>query len=223
MILTDLADICRKSGLTVVEIDGWQTRGHGQMTSVDTIVVHHTATKKDIPGDYPSLGVVRDGRTGLPGPLAQLGLGRNGTVYVIAAGVCFHAGATITRDTDNWHALGIEAEADGLSPWPAEQVDAYARLCATLAEHYDLPAERVRGHKEIAAPLGRKTDPNFDMGAFRDRVNDHMEDEVTPENIEAIAKAVLAQKITVSKPNDEKRTVSVEQIIRELWQRQARS
>lgn len=190
MILTDLADACRKSGLKVVEVDGWRTRGHGQMTAVETIVPHHTATKKSIPGDYPSMRVVRDGREGLPGPLAQIGLGRSGTVYVIAAGVCYHAGAVSSRSTDNWHAIGIEAEADGLSSWPEQQMDAYARLCAALCEHYGLTADRVLAHKEIAAPLGRKADPNFPMDAFRARVTDCLEDDMFSDEDRAMLKEI---------------------------------
>lgn len=167
MRLTDLADACRKSGLTVVEVDGWRTRGHADFASIESIVCHHTATAKSATGDYPSLRIVRDGRTGLPGPLSQLGLGRNGTVYVIAAGVSWHAGATFYPRQDNWHAIGIEAEHDGLSPWPAAQYEAYVRLVAALAMHYGVPVANVQGHKEVAKPLGRKVDPNFDMGAFR--------------------------------------------------------
>lgn len=170
MTLTDLADACRKSGLKVVEVDGWHTRGHGPMLDVETIACHHTATAATAPGDYPSLGIVRDGRPGLDGPLAQLGLGRSGTVYVIAAGVCWHAGKTFQTRQNNWHAIGIEAEHNGTSPWPKAQVDAYARLCRALADHYNVPVANVQGHKEIASPLGRKIDPNFDMDDFRKKV-----------------------------------------------------
>lgn len=168
MMLTDLATACRKSGLKVEEVSGWKTRGHGQMTSVETIVCHHTAGPAT--GNYPSLGVVRDGRAGLPGPLAQLGLGRDGTVYVIAAGVAYHAGDVRSTAYNNWRAIGIEAEATGVTTWPEVQMDAYARLCAALCDHYDVPASRVLGHKEVCSPAGRKIDPNFDMAAFRGRI-----------------------------------------------------
>lgn len=171
MMLTDLADACRKSGLKVVEVDGWRTRGHGPMSDVQTLVAHHTATSRAASGDYPSLRIVRDGRSDLPGPLAQLGLGRSGTVYVIAAGVAYHAGETWSSSQNNWNAIGIEAEADGVSSWDPAQVDAYARLCHALIEHYGLSVARVQGHKEIAKPAGRKIDPNFDMAAFRGRVS----------------------------------------------------
>lgn len=170
MLLTTLADVARTSGLKVVEVDGWRTRGHGPMTEVDSIVCHHTATSAKAAGDYPSLTIVRDGRSDLPGPLAQLGLGRSGTVYVIAAGLAYHAGVVYRTSQDNAHAIGIEAEHDGVSPWPAAQVDAYARLVAALVDGYDLEVPAVLGHKEVAKPQGRKSDPNFDMDDFRTRV-----------------------------------------------------
>lgn len=178
--LTDLADACRKSGLKVYEVTGWKTRGHGPMSSVQTIVAHHTATPRTAAGNYPSLGIVRDGRAGLPGPLSQLGLGRDGTVYVIAAGVAYHAGETWNSSQDNWHAIGIEAEADGLSAWPQVQYEAYARLCKALCDHYNVPASRVQGHKEVAAPAGRKIDPNFSMDDFRKAVQ-NAGDDMTPQ------------------------------------------
>ena len=170
MLLTDLADACRKSGLPVVEVDGWRTRGHGHFAGLTGIVCHHTATPAAAPGDYPSLRIVRDGRSDLPGPLSQLGLGRDGTVYVIAAGVAWHAGSTFYPRQDNWHTIGIEAEHDGASPWPAPIRNAYPTLVAALCEHYGIPLSNVEGHKEVAAPRGRKVDPNFDMSTFRAEV-----------------------------------------------------
>lgn len=193
MMLTNLANICRRSGLDVNEVAGWQTRGHGPMSGVNTIVCHHTATSRSAPGDYPSMGIVRDGRSDLPGPLAQLGLGRSGAVYVIAAGVSYHAGTVAAAAHGNWYAIGIEAEADGISsPWPEQQMVAYARLCRALIDGYGLDVANVKGHKEVAVPLGRKIDPNFDMDAFRNRVRDatNQEDIVTPEDFDKIAKIV---------------------------------
>ncbi|CAF1248999.1 unnamed protein product [Rotaria sordida] len=76
-MLTGLADILRGAGVNVVEVAGWKTRGHGVMSSVKGIIVHHTAGPAT--GDFPSLAVVRDGTSSLAGPLSQLGLGRTGT------------------------------------------------------------------------------------------------------------------------------------------------
>lgn len=170
-MLTDLADAARASGLPVVEEPGWRTRGHGGLAGPpQAIICHHTAGPTT--GDAPSLRVVRDGRPDLAGPLAHLVLARSGTVHVVAAGLCWHAGATFQPWQSNAHAIGIEAEATGRDPWPDVQYKAYVRLCRALADHYDVPYARVLGHKEVASPAGRKIDPNFGMDAFRAAIAD---------------------------------------------------
>lgn len=168
MMLTSLADIARSAGLRVVEQPGWKTRGHGQMSGVRSVVCHHTAGPRT--GSAPSLGVVQNGRSDLAGPLAHYVLGRDGTVYVVAAGLCWHAGAVLNNNWSNNYAIGIEAEATGVDDWPDEQIDAYARLCHALREAFGLPVSAVLGHKEVCSPRGRKSDPNFDMDEFRARV-----------------------------------------------------
>lgn len=170
VMLYDLGIACRKSGLRVLEVAGWQSRGHGQMAGVRTIVCHHTAGPAT--GDAPSLGFIRDRG------LAQLVLGRTGTVYVVAAGLCWHAGVVHHPDMGNRWSIGIEAEATGRDVWPEVQYDAYVRLCAALVEHYRLGVNRVMGHKEVARPTGRKIDPNFDMAAFRAAVTAALEDDM---------------------------------------------
>lgn len=191
--LTDLADACRRSGLTVIEQPGWRDRGHGPLMGVQAIIAHHTATPASATGDYPSLRVVRDGRAGLDGPLAQIGLGRSGVVYVIAAGKCYHAGVTHQTWQGNFYAIGIEAEHPGTGPWPQVQYDAYVRLARALAAHYRVPASRVLGHKEIAKPAGRKSDPNFDMTVFRAALAQTEEDDLTPDEAVAAARTAMAQ------------------------------
>jgi hypothetical protein len=171
--LTDLADILRNAGLNVIEVAGWKTRGHGPMSSVKGILAHHTAGPAT--GNYPSLNVVRDGRPDLEGPLAQLGLARDGSWYVIAAGRCYHAGNTIDDSIfGNANAIGIEAEATGNPStntghayWPEVQYQSYVRGVKALQAAYGVPTKNVLGHKEAAVPLGRKPDPNFSMNEFR--------------------------------------------------------
>lgn len=171
MMLTDLATACRKSGLRVVEVEGWKTRGRpGGMKGVRGIVVHHTATSDRAKGNMPTLSILRSGHGILPGPLSQIGLGRDGTVYVVAAGRCNHAGKADRPSHSNSYAIGIEAEHSGSGPWSKAQYEAYVALCAALSEHYGIPIEDIRGHKEIAVPRGRKSDTNFDMGRFRSHV-----------------------------------------------------
>lgn len=175
LMVTDLADILRKAGLTVVEVDGWKTRAHRPLTEIRSIICHHTATGASASGDYPSLPIVRDGRTDLSGPLSQLGLGRSGTWYVIAAGLSYHAGVvTDTTLYSNQYAIGVEAEGTGIPSsdvghayWPEVQWQSYVRGVKALQAAYNVPTTRVLGHKEVASPLGRKIDPNFSMDEFR--------------------------------------------------------
>lgn len=169
MYLNDLAAMLRAGGMSVQEVANWQGRNHGSMAGVRSIVCHHTAGAAT--GNAPSLGVVTNGRSDLAGPLAQLFLARDGTVYVVSNGVAWHAGATINDSIygNSW-AIGIEAENTGSQPWPAEQVAAYAKLCALLCKHYGVDVSNVRGHKEICKPAGRKVDPAGlpgDMSGFR--------------------------------------------------------
>jgi N-acetyl-anhydromuramyl-L-alanine amidase AmpD len=164
-MLTELADVVRSAGLTVAEVPGWEARGHGPQASVDAIVIHHTAGAAG--GESPSLDVVRTGRSDLAGPLAHFVVGRTGTWHVVAAGLCWHAGRTLETWQANGHSIGIECEGTGHDSWPGEQYAAIVRGTRALAQHYKVPFDRVLGHKEVCAPLGRKSDPNFPMGAFR--------------------------------------------------------
>ena len=170
-LATRLERAVKNAGVKYKKVSGWASRGHGSMGSIRGIVAHHTAGPKS--GNSPSLNVVAYGRPGLSGPLAQLFLARDGTVYLVAAGVSYHAGRVNNSNFTNSHALGIEAENTGLSndsPWPAHQVDAYAKLCKALCDEFGLSTSRVRGHKEVCSPRGRKIDPTLNMSQFRKKV-----------------------------------------------------
>jgi peptidoglycan hydrolase-like protein with peptidoglycan-binding domain len=170
--LTWLPSVLKTAGLKVAPVDGWESRGRADVGQTCGVICHHTAGSAN--GNMPSLRVLIDGRSDLPGPLAQLGLGRDGTYYVIAAGRCNHAGAGIWQGISNGNSnfVGIEAENTGLpsDPWPAVQVDAYQRGSAAILSHIGRGADFCAGHKEFATPRGRKSDPSFDMNVFRSGV-----------------------------------------------------
>jgi hypothetical protein len=160
------------AGLKVSEIQGWPNRGRAEMGTVRGVICHHTVGPRS--GNMPSLNVLINGRTGLPGPLSQLGLGRDGTYYVIAAGRCNHAGGGSFRGitAGNSSFIGIEAENIGTSaePWPAVQLDAYKRGVAAILAHLRQNEAWCIGHKEWAP--NRKSDPHsIDMDAFRSDVS----------------------------------------------------
>ena len=164
-----LARILRNAGLEVIETDGWKERGHGEMGAVYGVLCHQTAGEQSSP--MSSLNVLVRGRTDLSGPLAQLGLSRDGCYFVIAAGLCNHAGFGIWKGVTNGnaHFIGIEAENSGrpTDPWTDGQLDAYRKGTAAILNHLRRGSEWCVGHREFALPHGRKDDPNFDMDAFR--------------------------------------------------------
>lgn len=169
--LTWLPQVLKDNGLKVALTNGWEDRGHGDMAQVVGVLCHHTATTVKN-ANMPTLNLLIQGRPDLSGPLAQLGLGRDGTYYVIAAGRCNHAGIGAWQGvtTGNSSFIGIEAENTGLpndSPWPAVQMDAYRRGVAAILSHIGKSVDFCAGHKEFALPAGRKDDPSFDMNPFR--------------------------------------------------------
>jgi peptidoglycan hydrolase-like protein with peptidoglycan-binding domain len=168
--LTWLPDVLKAAGLKVSTIDGWETRGRGDVGHIFGVICHHTAGP--LKGNMPSMRTLINGRPDLPGPLAQLGLARDGSYIVIAAGRCNHAGKGIWRGIVNANSnfIGIEAENTGLPndfPWPAVQIDAYHRGVAAILKRIGRGPEFCAGHKEYALPIGRKDDADFDMDAFR--------------------------------------------------------
>lgn len=161
--VTWLAEAARKTGYPVVEVDGWQSRGRGQMRLVEGVVGHHTGTPSSAydDEDYPTLNVIKNGHSSLSGPLSHLGLGRSGTIYVVAAGACNHAGvsdyAGFTNLNDEF--LGIEAESDGSGDWTQEQLDCYPKLVGALLVRMERGVARYASHRAVANPPGRKVDP----------------------------------------------------------------
>jgi hypothetical protein len=83
-------------------------------------------------------------------------LGRSGTWYVVAAGLCYHTGATFEPWQGNTWAVGVEAETTGRDPWPPVQYASYVRGARTLADHYGVPYSRGRS---AASPIRTSTWP----------------------------------------------------------------
>lgn len=152
-----LADAARATGHPVIEVSQWQTRGT-TLFAPKGLLWHHTAGP--VAGDMPSLNILINGRAGLPGPLSQYGLGRSGTIYVVAAGRANHAGHGGWNGLiGNGSVIGIEAEHTGKSttPWPVAQLDAYRKLSAQILTRLGTTVENMCGHKEWAPT--RKVDP----------------------------------------------------------------
>jgi peptidoglycan hydrolase-like protein with peptidoglycan-binding domain len=168
--LTWMRQCLLDGGLRVGETKGWTERGRGDMGTVRGVMVHHTAGPRS--GNMPSLGTLIHGRSDLQGPLAQLGLGRDGSYYLVGAGLANHAGAGQWRGvtSGNRSFIGIEVENAGTPadlPWPLKQRNALVQGCAALLQRINASPDWLMGHKEYALPAGRKPDPLIDMDALR--------------------------------------------------------
>lgn len=171
-----MADEYRKAGLKVVEIEGWKNRGRPASTGnfdPDAKTNHHTGTKTSATRTAPTLQTVIRGRDDLPGPLAQKVIGYDGTVYVIAAGRCNHAGRIGKRGVPgmpygadgNALALGDEVDTNGTQTMPKAQRDALATVNAVDLKHLRHGTAYLHRHEDISATgkwdLGSRTTPQL--------------------------------------------------------------
>ncbi|HKO43923.1 MAG TPA: N-acetylmuramoyl-L-alanine amidase [Pyrinomonadaceae bacterium] len=172
-----LPDVLKAAGLKVALDPGWENRGLGDVGNIFGVICHHTGVRNPEKLNMPTLKSLRNGRkaepglSALPGPLAQLGLGRDGTYFVVAAGRAAHAGKGSFRGVSgNLRYIGIEAENAGTAsdPWPAIQLEAYHRGVAAILKHLGKDSSFCVGHKEYSST--GKPDPSLNMKDFRDAV-----------------------------------------------------
>ncbi len=132
---------------------------------IDTIVLHHTASN-DTAGDLATL------TSAAAEVSSHYLIGRDGTIYQLVPDELqsWHAGESQLRGEPNVNprSIGIEITNDGLgsTPFTDAQYSALRALVPHLVAKYDIPIENIVGHKEVAIPAGRKSDPaaNFDEG-----------------------------------------------------------
>ncbi len=160
------AQVLTEANLTVVEEDGWTTRGKEFSSGPLGVILHHDASKAGSVPEHPT--VIIDGRSDLPGPLAQFYLDRNGVWHVVASGKANHAGSGYYNGihAGNSSLLGVEAANNGTDePWPEGQLRSYVVGVAAILCKLGAPSLMAIGHKEWAPT--RKIDPSFDMDVFR--------------------------------------------------------
>lgn len=163
------AEVLTEAKLTVVEEDGWTTRGKEFKSDLVGVLAHHDASAKG--ASDPSL--IIHGDATLAGPRAQFYLARDGVWHVLASGRANHAGKGyyngVPSGMGNYHLLGVEAANNGVGePWPEAQMESYITGVGALLMKLGAPSLMAFGHKEYAPT--RKIDPSFDMDYFRARV-----------------------------------------------------
>ncbi len=173
--LTGLPRLYRAAGLTVVLIDGWETRGGSNYGPWFGCLHHHTAGRISSRTLTPSLNICINGRTGLAGPLCNVYVGRDKKIYMVAAERANHSGIGdlpgIAANTGNGRLVGFEIENNGVGESWDYLKPTLDTLFAVTNDYLGVPRRNLWGHKEYALPAGRKSDPHpFSMGAERDRV-----------------------------------------------------
>ena len=169
-----LAQVLRAAGVPVVEVPGWQSLGWDDWNP-SGVIFHATADKArtaegDRLDDPGAIGVIRNGRVGLAGPIANAYVNRQGVWYVIASGRCNTVKVGWGGPLNGWgntRVLGVEAENDNKGePWPEVQLDSLRAGFAAIMRKLDIPAARLAAHFEHQP--GDKTDPHgIKISSFR--------------------------------------------------------
>lgn len=168
--LREVARRMRELGHEVEFVPGWESRGAGKLTPRGA-VNHHTAGSLS-GGTAASLRVVTFGRPGLVNALCNTYSDRNGKLYVVAAGVAWHAGVGGWLSlAGNSTVLGHEAENDGVGePWDPFHLEMLADLDRVQCAVFGFGPPNVCEHKEWTS---RKIDrTGIDGPAWRRRISE---------------------------------------------------
>lgn len=181
--------VLRREGVKVSEYPGWKTSGRDAATGktfgpVHMVLNHHTAGRGSLPW------VAKNGRPGLPAPLAHIHLDKDGTATMCSAHRANHAGlmannaytsflnespvhpapsaASGTID-GNDVSYGIEVEnlGDGRDTYTTVQYEALVRINTAICRHYGWSAQSCGGHLETS--VEGKIDPHGPVQGYAGR------------------------------------------------------
>ena len=185
----DLPYRLRKAGLRVAEIPGWRTRGRPGSFEPVGVLWHHTGGAAD--GESYARWMALVGRPDLPAPLCQLAIGRDGTVYIIAAGRANHAGKAkasgpVGAGDGNTLYVGVECMNTGSEGWSGPQYEAMVKAGLVLSKVLGCTEAYHRGHRETS--VTGKWDPGLlDLDDFRADLRDGL---ARPAAVQTIRKEI---------------------------------
>lgn len=168
-----LVDLLRAFGVEVKEFTGWRNRGHGDFYQIWGAMAHHTGSNHTPPS------LIAYGHSALWGLLSQIHLDRHGVATITGAGIAYHAGVGsypgIQTNNANAVTIGIEANSDGVSPWPPVMLDKYYRICAAICWYLGHSSLRTIGHKEWGQIQGKWDPGGINMPTFRANVQKYID------------------------------------------------
>lgn len=157
----------RAVGLDVRETTGWENRSHGEFPNNPTVIWHHDASP---PGDSP--GALQWMINNWNVASANMWIDRHGVVFMVGAGVSWHAGAVNDQKWANKNSIGIEMDLTVQEDQTPEQLAAVRLVTAVILRKSNRNAyDGMSFHKDICSPRGRKVDPyGLSLGPERDRL-----------------------------------------------------
>lgn len=215
----------KNEDVTVVEVGDWKNhnRNHmGPWGPVHGVMIHHTVTE----GTDNTVSIVKNGYSGLPGPLCHGMIAKDGRVHLVGYGRANHAGlgdpdvltaviSEVAPPVDNEatvdgnrHFYGFECEnkGDNVDPWPAVQIEAIVRVIAAICRVHDWDPRSALRHLDWQPG---KVDPrgpgmNWDSVLTRVAARLLVSAPVKPAPAPVKPKVDLSQLVAVAKSNPSK-------------------
>lgn len=126
-------------------------------TKVTAVILHHTGPG----GSKAALSWLTSKESGVS---AHYVIDRDGKIYQLVKeeDKAWHCGVSALKGVKdcNTFSIGIEIVGNGTEEFTQEQYDSIAFVCKTAKTKYSIDNSMIVGHKDIALPLGRKTDPS---------------------------------------------------------------
>ena len=158
------AELARAEGVDVRFYDGWTARGRPGLDP-QIIVEHDTSDAAQL---TPSrmLQILANGHGAIAGnAICTDAILRDGTVWVIASGLAWHAGnGDWAGHSGNARALGTEYQRAANQPLTDRQLEVGRIWTRARCAAFRLSTSRVCEHAEYATPRGRKQDRSLRPG-----------------------------------------------------------
>ena len=194
-----LPEVLKAFGVPVNEMKGWTEWGMGDFGEIWGVCVHHTGANNTTaeyiarnPGIYNGLS-------------SQLHLSRVApySMTTCGAGLAWHMGLGsypgLPTNNANPKLIGIEAQSNGVDPWPPEMLDIYVRGVAAILWYLGKNSNYCISHWEYSLIAQGKWDPGagdgvsghmMDMNAFRARVQYYIDNPPFSEGVDDLSEAL---------------------------------
>lgn len=205
-------------------LPGWEGAGHGDYGTLWGVMIHHTGNSRE------SAESIRRGRADLPGPLSNLHIAPDGTVTIVAVGVCWHAGQGaypgIPTNNANWHVIGIEnawptIRADGSynerERWPDAQMISMRDTTGAILQKLGVGENRVIRHQDWAGAAQGKWDAgNLSTAWFQGEVGKWLRGEFGAPSKPPVTEGPVQPPILAKPPNPRTDRVLLEEVWEQL-------